>query len=67
MGFNVGSSVDRACRAGEEDAVEELELVEVGVERKRCKVEALGKPRGRRKGRYVKAFVCDNAIVNKFV
>jgi hypothetical protein len=53
--------------AGEEDVVEELELDEVEVERKRCKVEALGKAIGRRKGRYVKAFECVNAIVNKLV
>jgi hypothetical protein len=52
--------------AGEEDAVEDLGLDEAEVERKRCRVEALGKARGRRKGRYFKAFVCVNAIVNKF-
>jgi len=66
MGFDVDSSDGVDC-AGEKDAVEDLELDEAGVERKRCRVEALGRARGRRKGRYVKAFVCVNAMVSKFV
>jgi hypothetical protein len=67
MAFDVDSGDDGLDCVGEEDAVEDLELDEAGMERKRCKVEALGRARGRRKGRYVRALICVSAIVDKFV
>jgi hypothetical protein len=56
--------LDTESGADAADCAEGVELDVAVVERKRCRVEALGRARGRRNGRYIEVIVGVSAIKN---
>lgn len=55
------------CADEEDVEAEEGEADEAALERKRCRVEALGRARGLRNGRYNDDFICVSAICEPVV